>query len=131
GAGVATGRYRELVAGALEILAQIPPDILSAAYFDMSLLDELSLDVRAYDHAHPVYKRTNYTFGEWDPHCLDVSGRYRRFVVRAIILDALRDWIAQASVPPDERVREAAAVLAGTVLIASPVSRAGTANPRS
>jgi hypothetical protein len=126
GAGVATGRYRELVAGALEILAQIPPDILSAAYFDMSLLDELSLDVRAYDHAHPVYKRTNYTFGEWDPHCLDVSGRYRRFVVRAVILDALRDWISQAhDVPADEQVREASAVLAGTMLMASSVSGSG------
>jgi hypothetical protein len=126
GAGAAAGRYRELVAGALEILAEIPGDILSSAYFDMSLLDELALDVRAYDHAHPVYKRTNYTFGEWDPHCLDVSGRYRRFVVRAVILDALRDWIAQADdVPADEQFREASAVLAGTMLMASSVSGSG------
>ncbi len=126
GAGVAAGRYRELVVNALEILAQMPPDILSSAYFDMSLMDELALDVRAYDHAHPVYKRTNYTFGEWDPHCLDVSGRYRRFVVRAVILDALRDWISQAhDVPADEQVREASAVLAGTMLMASSVSGSG------
>ena len=126
GAGAAAGRYRELVAGALEILAQMPPDILSSAYFDMSLMDELALDVRAYDHAHPVYKRTNYTFGEWDPHGLDVSGRYRRFVVRAVILDALRDWISQAhDVPADEQVSEASAVLAGTMLMASSVSGSG------
>lgn len=126
GAGAATGRYRDLVVGALEILGEMPPEILATAYFDPSLLDELSLDVRAYDHAHPVYKRTNYTFGEWDPHCLDVSGRYRRFVVRSIILDALCDWIAQAGdVPHDERVREASAVLAGTMLMASSVSGSG------
>jgi hypothetical protein len=126
GAGAAAGRYRDLVAGALEILAQMPPDILSSAYFDISLMDEMALDVRAYDHAHPVYKRTNYTFGEWDPHCLDVSGRYRRFVVRAVILDALRDWISQADdVPADEQVREASAVLAGTMLMASSVSGSG------
>ncbi len=126
GAGAATGRYQDLVVCALEILGEMPRDILSSAYFDPSLMDELALDVRAYDHSHPVYKRTNYTFGEWDPHCLDVAGRYRRFVVRSIILDALCDWIAQADdVPPDERVREASAVLAGTMLMASSVSGSG------
>lgn len=126
GAGAATGRYHDLITGALQILAEMPADILSSAYFDPALLDELALDVRAYDHGHPVYKRTNYTFGEWDPHCLDVSGRFRRFVVRSIILDALRDWISKAEkVPPDERVREAAAVLAGTMLMASSVSGSG------
>jgi hypothetical protein len=126
GAGPAHGRYHALVAGALDILGKMPGDILAAAYFDPALMDELALDVRAYDHGHPVYKRTNYTFGEWDPHCLDVSGRFRRFVVRSIILDALCDWIAQAEkVPPEERVGEAAAVLAGTMLMASSVSGSG------
>ena len=126
GAGAASGPYHDLVIGALEILGEMPADILSSAYFDLARVDELALDARAYDHGHPVYKRTNYTFGEWDPHCLDVSGRYRRFVVRSIILDALRDWMAQAhEVPPEERGREAAAVLAGTMLMASAVSGAG------
>jgi hypothetical protein len=126
GTGAAAGRYRDLVITALEILEEMPADILASAYFDPNLLDELALDVRAYDHAHPVYKRTNYTFGEWDPHCLDVSGRYRRFIVRSVILDALRDWMAQATaVPADERVREASAVLAGTMLMASSVSGSG------
>jgi hypothetical protein len=126
GAGAAAGPYHDLVEGALAILGEMPEDILASAYFDPACLDELALDVRAYDHGHPVYKRTNYTFGEWDPHCLDVSGRYRRFVVRSIILDALHDWMAQADhVPQDERVREAAAVLAGTMLMASSVSGSG------
>ncbi|MBI3862403.1 MAG: hypothetical protein HY290_10960 [Planctomycetia bacterium] len=126
GAGAASGRYYDLVVNALEILDAMPTEILASAYFDRDLVDELALDVRAYDHGHPVYKRTNYTFGEWDPHCLDVSGRYRRFIVRVVILDALRDWMRQADdVPADERVREAAAVLAGTMLMASSVSGSG------
>lgn len=126
GAGAATGPYHDLIEMALAILAEMPPEILASAYFDPALVDELALDVRAYDHGHPVYKRTNYTFGEWDPHCLDVSGRYRRFVVRSIILEALRDWIGQAhDVPEDERGREAAAVLAGTMLMAASVSGSG------
>lgn len=126
GAGVVAGRHQGLIEQALQILAAMPGDILAAAYFDPAQLDELALDLRAYDHAHPVYKRTNYTFGEWDPHCLDISGRYRRFVVRSIILEALHDWMADAEdVPADERVSEAAAVLAGTILMASSVSGSG------
>ncbi|MGQ0635405.1 MAG: hypothetical protein ACT4QC_12395 [Planctomycetaceae bacterium] len=123
GAGVAAGRHHDLITAALEILAAMPASVLSSAYFDLAQLDELALDLRAYDHGHPVYKRTNYTFGEWDPHCLDTSGRYRRFVVRSIILDALHDWMREAAaVPADERVHEASAVLAGTMLMASSVS---------
>jgi hypothetical protein len=125
-AGVAAGKYHDVIQEALAILAKMPADILTASYFDPDLLDELALDVRAYDHSHPVYKRTNYTFGEWDPHCLDISGRYRRFIIRAVILDALNDWLQQPSdVPADERLCEAAAVLAGTVLMASSVSGSG------
>jgi len=126
GAGIAAGRYHDLVEQALSILERMPPDILASSYFDLDLLDELALDVRAYDHSHPVYKRTNYTFGEWDPHSLDTSGRYRRFVVRSVIVDALRDWMKeQSDAPPDERICEAGAVLAGTILMASSVSGSG------
>lgn len=125
-AGTAAGRYHDLIEESFAILDRMPPDILQSAYFDRARLDELALDSRAYDHSHPVYKRTNYTFGEFDPDCLDTSGRYRRFVIRAVILDALQDWLAQPSdVPPEERRCEAAAVLAGTMLMASSVSGAG------
>ena len=31
-------------------------------------LDELAFDPRAHDHFHPVNKRPNVLFGEWDPH---------------------------------------------------------------
>ncbi len=56
-------------------------------------MEELAIDVRAHDHLHPVNKRTNYMFGEWDPHRIDVKGRYRRVVLRRIILDALLAWV--------------------------------------
>ena len=126
GVGVSAGPYCELITRAFEILRTIPADILASSYFDLNLLDELALDLRAYDNSHPVYRRTNYTFGEWDPHCMDVSGRYRRFVVRSIILDSLIDWMKQAEeVPKDEQVSEAAAVLAGTMLMASSISGSG------
>ena len=56
----------------------------------MHLLDELAVDVRAYDHGHPVNRRPNYVFGEWDPHHIDNKGRYSRYVIRKLTLDAIR-----------------------------------------
>jgi len=124
--GVAHGRYQPVVSRALEILRSMPPAVLAGAYFDLNLLDELALDLRAYDNSHPVYRRTNYTFGEWDPHLIDVSGRYRRFVVRCVILDALLNWMhSSPDIPEDEQLSEAAAVLSGTMLMASSISGAG------
>jgi hypothetical protein len=135
GAGVAFGRYHDLVAKALEILAATDPAILAEADFDPNLLDELAADPRAYDHGHPANRRPNYVFGEWDPHHLDNQGRYRRYVARQITLDGLLDRVAQAQrstnagegggdaglagLTPEEALYEAAAVLAGTLLMAT------------
>lgn len=124
--GVGHTQYREVVSRALELLKSTPEDLLETAHFQLARMEELALDVRAYDHAHPVYRRTNYTFGEWDPHQIDNKGYYRRFIVRAIILDALLEWMAQATnLTDDEKLYEAGAVLAGTILMASAVSGAG------
>src|SRR5262249_8520009 len=79
GAGVAWGRYQDVVTKALDILAATDPAILAEAHFDPQLLDELAGDPRAYDHAHPANRRPNYVFGEWDPHHIDNQGRYRRY----------------------------------------------------
>ena len=126
GVGVAAGPYEELISRTLEFLKATPPDILTDAHFHLQNLDELSLDPRAHDHQHPMYKRTNYMFGEWDPHLLDNQGRYRRFVLRSIILQALEDWMRSVSSRPhDEILFEAAAVLCGTILMASTISGAG------
>jgi hypothetical protein len=126
GAGVAHGDYQELIARALDILQTTEPTLLREAYFDPNLLDELAVDPRAYDHAHPLNRRPNQVFGEWDPHHLDNQGRYRRYVIRQITLDALLDRVAQpGDLPRDELLFEAAAALAGTMLMASGISGAG------
>lgn len=126
GAGVASGVYGELVAAAIEILEGTDADILEDAYFSSDLLDELAFDPRAYDFDHPVNKRPNYQFGQWDPHHLDSQGRYRRFVVQEVTLGALQQRVdAPGPVSRAEALLEGAAVLAGTILMASGVSGRG------
>ena len=123
GAGVAMGPHQPVVAAALELLAETDADLLRAAHFDPQLLDELAIDPRAYDFDHPANKRPNYHFGQWDPHHIDGQGRYRRFVVQQVTLDALMERVENpAGLPQEEVVFEAAAVLAGTMLMASGVS---------
>jgi hypothetical protein len=125
GAGVAAGPYHEVVAQALEILAYTDPTLLARAWFNLEWLDELAVDPRAYDFDHPVNKRPNYHFGQWDPHHIDNAGRYRRFVVQQVTLDALMTRVTDSRHPRDEVLFEAGAVLAGTMLMASGVSGSG------
>ncbi len=126
GAGVVSGKYRALITRVLEMLREMPREMLADAYFDLDNLDELAIDLRAHDHIHPANKRTNYLFGEWDPHQIDLKGNYRRFVVRKVILDALLDWAAsQKKVDPDETLFDISAVLCGTILMASAISGYG------
>lgn len=126
GAGVAHGRYEALITKTIEFVSQVPEELLGAAYFNPQHLDELSLDPRAHDHLHPVNKRTNYIFGEWDPHLIDNQGFYRRFVLRKIILESLLNWMdSQDEMDDDEALFDAAAVLSGTILMASSISGAG------
>ncbi len=89
GAGVAFGRFETLVTRALEILRGTDKGLLAEANFDLDLLDELALDPRGYDFSHPVDKRPNYCFGEWDPHHIDNKGYFRRFVLRQVTLEGL------------------------------------------
>jgi hypothetical protein len=126
GVSVACGKYRALLERTLQFFRETPDDILRDAHFDLSRLDELAMDVRAHDHSHPMNKRTNYMFGEWDPHLIDNKGYYRRFVVRQIILDLLLDWIEESDdAPHEELLYDAAAALCGTMLMASAVSGFG------
>ena len=120
---MAHGRYHDLIERTIAFLRDTPAEILRESHFDPDRMEELALDVRAHDHTHPVTKRTNYTFGEWDPHRIDTKGTYTRFVVRKIVLDALLDWIGRAKkLSLDERYYDAAAVLSGTMLMASSIS---------
>jgi hypothetical protein len=132
GAGAAWGPYHALVSKALEILATTPQSILTEAYLDPELLDELALDPRAYDHGHPVNRRPNYVFGEWDPHHLDNQARYRRYVARHITFDALLDRVTHpGDLDPAEVLFEAAAVFVGTMLMATGTSGSGPSTHES
>jgi hypothetical protein len=126
GAGVVAGRYHDVVQQGLRLLEQTDADVLQAAYFDYSRLDELAIDPRAYDFDHPVNKRPNYHFGQWDPHCIDNQGYYRRFVVQQVTLDALMARLHSPSeLSREELLFEAGSVLAGTILMAAGISGSG------
>jgi hypothetical protein len=123
GAGVAEGPYHDLVQRAMAILETTDPMLLMEAMFDPALLDELAVDPRAYDFDHPVNKRPNYLFGQWDMGKLDNSGRCRRFIVQQISLDAMLQRVAgRGDLPYDEVLFEEASVLAGTMLMGSGIS---------
>ena len=125
-AGFAAGRYEAVVRTALRILQSANDELLRTAYFDPELLDELAYDPRAYDCEHPINKRPNYHFGMWDPHSIDNRGFYRRFVVQQVTLNALMNRFEQRTdIDYEERLYEAGAVLAGTILMAAGVSGAG------
>ncbi len=126
GVGASHGKYRELVEIAFQILEKAPESICFEAHFELKLLDELAIDPRAYDFNHPADKRPNYCFGEWDPHLIDSQGHYRRFVIRQLLIDGL--WQRAHDAPAakrDEYLFESAAVLAGTLLMASGVCGSG------
>jgi hypothetical protein len=128
GVGVAAGPYQELVRTALGIIAATDADLLDDAQFDPSSLDELALDPRPYDHNHPANRRPNHVFGEWDPHHLDNQGRFRRFIVRGDTLDGLLAGVTARDVSErDEQLFDAAAVMAGTMLMASALCGRGPA----
>lgn len=126
GVGVAAGPCKALLESTLQFLKQLPEDLTGPAHFSLERMDELCLDVRAHDHLHPVNKRTNYMFGEWDPELIDTKGYYRRFVIRSIILDSLLEWLhTDNGTSAEERLFDSSAVLAGTILMASSISGSG------
>jgi len=133
GAGVAQGPYACLLQRTLEILHSTDAALLREAWFDPDLIEELAVDPRAYDFDHPAGKRPNHHFGQWDPNRIDNRGYYRRFVLQPIALDSLlsrvnsveQDGLAPCGATRDELLFEAAAVLAGTMLMASGTSGDG------
>ncbi|MGV3485636.1 MAG: hypothetical protein ACO1RT_14565 [Planctomycetaceae bacterium] len=125
GAGTTDGPYCEIVRRAIDSLMATNPNILRAASFDPARLQELAFDPRAYDFDHPVHRRANYIFGQWDPDRVSKDGHYTRFVVREVTLAALLTRVeedASDESPADELLEEAAAVLAGTILMGSGIS---------
>ncbi|MEA1951511.1 MAG: hypothetical protein U9N87_09005, partial [Planctomycetota bacterium] len=123
GAGAAVGEYHDLVELTLKVISETDPALLRRARFDMDLLDELAVDLRAYDFDHPVNKRPNYHFGQWDPHIIDNNGYYRRFVLQQVTLDGILNRLSSRGRLSRKNVLyEAAAVLAGTILMGSGIS---------
>jgi len=126
GIGAAVGPFKDVVELAIDLLAAADEQVLRAAQFDLHHLHELAFDPRAYDFDHPVNRRPNYHFGQWDPHNIDNRGYYRRFVVQQVTLDALMARVLENKKLPAKEIEfEAAAVLAGTILMASGISGDG------
>ncbi|WP_425615009.1 hypothetical protein NA78x_004897 [Anatilimnocola sp. NA78] len=126
GVGISYGPEREVIEIALKLLEGTDENLLRQACFFPHRLEEIATDPRAYDFDHPANKRPNYHFGQWDPHQIDHHGFYRRFVVQQITLDALmRRLTEETQISAEELKFEAAAVLAGTVLMASGISGEG------
>lgn len=127
GVGAAAGRYQAVVEATIQLLEQTDEDILRDAFCDPAMLEELAFDARAYDFDHPVNKRPNYHFGQWDPHRIDQRGFYRRYVVQQVTLDSLMERYEQAEggLPREELLFEAAAVFAGTIIMSTGISGAG------
>lgn len=132
--GVACGRYREIVEIAIEILLETNPQILRAAYFSPQRMNELSIDSRAFDFDHPINKRPNHHFGHWDEQQIGQDGHFSRFIVHQVTLDALLQRVekdvlpvsdAEPGLARNELMKEAGAVLAGTMLMASGISGDG------
>ena len=73
----------------LELLGETDAELSQRAGFSLECLRELAFDPRAFDFDHPVNRRPNYQFGEWDPDRIDLQGCYFRFVVREVTLNAL------------------------------------------
>ena len=128
-AGVASGRYQKVISMALDILKSADEEILHRAWFDLEKLEEIALDPRAYDFDHPANRRPNHHFGMWDPHQISNSGFYTRFVLQQITLDSLLSRCeckhTLKDVSSEECLLDAAAVLAGTILMASGTSGNG------
>lgn len=123
--GVEHGPAREVIERAIELLRTTDEDLLRTACFNLDVVDEIAIDPRAYDFDHPANKRPNHHFGMWDPHAIDNSGRYCRYIIQQVTLDALLARLRDTSAPLEELKFEAACVLAGTVLMSSAVCGGG------
>ncbi|MBR0192573.1 MAG: hypothetical protein IJQ31_10985 [Thermoguttaceae bacterium] len=126
GVGVVHGEFTQLVTDALEFLKITDESLLNRAMFDMDHLEELCFDPRALDFNHPVNRRLNYHFGSWDPLHITNKGYYDRFIliestIRSIFSRGQNVQNEENGIPKEELQKEAAAVLAGTLLMGGAV----------
>lgn len=129
GVGAAEGPYRELIDGTIQVLTRLDSDLLRSAKFDPKRLSEICMDPRAYDFDHPINRRPNHHFGQWDEDWIDSEGFYRRFIVHQVILEAIVARIQeQVDLDYQERLLEGSICLAGTILMGSGISGSGPAS---
>ena len=122
-AGVCSGPFQELIELTIDLLKDTNESILRRAFFDINTLDELAYDPRSYDFDHPSNKRPNHQFGMWDPNQINSGGFYDRFVIQKVTLDAVLKRVNESrDMEYQEALLEGAAVLAGTILMASGIS---------
>ncbi len=82
GAGVALGRYQELITRALELLRSLDPSLLQSAgsIRTCSTSWRSTPGIRLQSPCEQAAELP--LFGMWDPHVIDGRGFYRRFVVQ-------------------------------------------------
>jgi len=123
GSGACDGSYQQVIEKTVELLTETDDALLRQAFFELENLKEIALDPRSYDFDHPANKRPNHHFGMWDPHHINNKGYYDRYVIQKVTLDSLMTRLDdRKDLDPDEVLFEAAAVLAGTILMASGIN---------
>ncbi len=124
--GAAVGPYEEIVDEAIRILRECDEDVARAAQFDINRLVELAIDPRALDFDHPLNRRPNHHFGQWDEQTVDNEGYFNRFIIHQITIDSMLARVhTEQNVPRAELMYEAGAVLACTMLMGSGISGRG------
>ena len=127
GAGVAHGRYYDLLTETIRLIENTDAHILRAAEFSFERLKELAVDPRAFDFDHPINQRPNHHFGQWDDDTIGLDGYFERFIFHAVTLEALLDRVEDCCsedppVPREEAMFEAASALACTMLMGSGIA---------
>jgi len=124
--GAAVGPYEEVVDRAIQILRECDEDVARAAQFDIDRLVELAIDPRSLDFDHPLNRRPNHHFGQWDEQTVDNEGYFNRFIIHQITIDSMLARVnTEKGVPQEELMYEAGAVLACTMLMGSGISGRG------
>ena len=114
--GTAQGRYRELIEIAIGIFKQTSPVILREACFSLERLDEIAIDPRAFDFDHPINKRPNHHFGQWDAHNIGEDGFFHRFIIHQVTLDSLLNRIERKWSQDDDQYNRQLMIEGGAVL---------------
>ena len=127
--GTAQGPYQDLIEIAIGIFKQTNPFIMREAFFSLDRLNEIAIDPRSFDFDHPINKRPNHHFGQWDAHNIGEDGFFHRFIIHQVTLDSLLHRVQRKWSPGDDQFNqqlmlEGGAVLACTMLMASGISGA-------